>query len=250
MDILFQSFFDSLENAATIPQLHDAMSAVAAGFGLHAFAYIARPDRPGGKPLLITNYPVGWAAHYSVRGYHTCDPIVLRAWAYRDPFEWGPELARAASGLVRAFFDEAACFGIRYGYTIPIRCWRGRTASLTFATDRFRTAYRNSVRQSSQALQAITHQFHARVRENLRVYQLTPAVSLTYRQRQCIELAEQGKSFGEIAQLTGMSPHTTKFHIDNVKRKFGVRSTREATIAYAIVKQAQNAQIITDLRCA
>ena len=240
MDILFQSFLDSLENAATIPQLRDAMAAMAAGFGLHAFAYIARPDSPGARPLLITNYPPGWAAHYSIRGYHTCDPIVLRAWAYRDPFEWGPELARAASGLVRAFFDEAACFGIRYGYTIPIRCWRGRTAALTFATDRFRTAYRNSVRQSSQALQAIAHQFHAHVRENLSISHIAPDIHLTYRQRQCIELAEQGKSFGEIAQLTGMSPHTTKFHIDNVKRKLGVRSTREAAILYSLGKRSFN----------
>jgi hypothetical protein len=59
MDILFQSFLDSLENAATIPQLRDAMSAMAAGFGLPAFAYIAPPDTPGAKPVLITNYPPG-----------------------------------------------------------------------------------------------------------------------------------------------------------------------------------------------
>jgi LuxR family transcriptional activator of conjugal transfer of Ti plasmids len=240
MDVVLQAFLDRLENAVTIAQLRDAMAAMAASFGLHAFAYIGRPHIPDGKPLLITNYAEGWSTHYAVRQYHRFDPVVLRAWQYPEPFEWGQELGRTATGLVRAFFDEAACFGIRYGYTIPIRCWRGRTGALTVAADRFQAAYSRSIRESSQALQSIAHLFHAKMRENLGTRHVTKDVTLTYRQRQCIELAEQGKSFGEIAQLTSMSVHTAKFHIDNVKRKFGVRSTREATILYALAKQAQS----------
>ncbi len=175
MDVLLQTFLDRLENAATIEQLRDAMTAMAAGFGLHAFAYIARPDLPGGKPLLITNYAESWATHYSVRQYHRLDPIVLRAWQYPGSFEWGQELARATSAMVKAFFSEAACFGIRYGYTIPIRCWRGTTAALTFAGDRCRATYRNSIRESAGALHAMACEFHARVRETFpsNIYYLT-----------------------------------------------------------------------------
>lgn len=236
MDHLLKTFFDRLENAATIPQFRDAMAEMAAGFDLQAFAYIAAPVGAE-RPLLITNYAEGWAKHYFARQYQLCDPIVLRAWRYPGPFEWGPDLARSsASILVRSFFDEAACFGIRYGYTIPIRCWRGRTAALTFSTDRFRGTYRNSIRKSAYALYALALQFHASVRERFELWHSPTGVALTFRQRQCLALAEQGKSIGEIAQLIGKSPRTAKFHIDNAKAKFGVRTTREAAVAYALAR--------------
>lgn len=239
MDVLFQSFIDSLENAATVGQFSEALAAMAAGFGLHTFAYLCAAGAPNGKPLLISNYAEGWASHYFARRYFGSDPVILRAWQTREPFEWGPDFSRGASLVVRNFFDEAACFGIRYGYTIPIRCWRGRSAALTFASDRFRSPYRTAIRQNTCALQAIACQFHARVRENLGVRHVTGDIELTFRQRQCLELAEEGKSFGEIAELTGISPHTVKFHIDNVKRKFGVRTIREAAIYYTLAKRAR-----------
>jgi len=56
MDHLLKTFFDRLENAAPFSNFRDAMAAMAAGFDLPAFAYIA-----------------------FAKQYQLCAPIILRA---------------------------------------------------------------------------------------------------------------------------------------------------------------------------
>lgn len=89
-----------------------------------------------------------------------------------------------------------------------------------------------------QRLAALAYQFHARFREARELWHTTGGVVLTFRQRQCLYWAAEGKSFGEISQIVGVMPRTVKFHIDNAKMKFGVRTAREAAIAFAISRFA------------
>lgn len=58
---------------------------------------------------------------------------------------------------------------------------------------------------------------------------------LTNKERECLYLAAQDKTSREIAAILNISERTANFHIDNIRKKFMVRS-RQAAIAAAISK--------------
>jgi LuxR family transcriptional regulator, activator of conjugal transfer of Ti plasmids len=85
---------------------------------------------------LISNYPSVWTEHYVQSHYESLDPVIIRALRHSVPFEWGLDIESiAASKPQQALFDDAARFGIRYGYTVPINDNRGPVAAVPFATD-------------------------------------------------------------------------------------------------------------------
>src|SRR3546814_15128067 len=76
----------------------------------------------------------------------------------------GPErLSRQQKQLL----DEAAAFGIRCGFTIPIHDNRGVIAAVTFAVDERRPAFRRNVEARAEVLQPMALFFHAPARRNL-----------------------------------------------------------------------------------
>lgn len=227
MHRLFQDYLDELETAGSAKQLCQALARIAAGLDLPAFAYIAIPSATGRQLRLITNYADPWRRHYVDQRYETCDPIVLNSIRQPHPFGWGRDFGDG-NPFTRRFFDEASHFGICYGYTIPIHHWHGRFAALTFATDQPRATFLHTTQSHALALNVITYQFHRQVREKLEPLHIITGVHLTYRERQCLALAAQGKTFPDIGLVLGISPRTVKDYIDNAKRKFGVRSANEA----------------------
>jgi DNA-binding CsgD family transcriptional regulator len=70
--------------------------------------------------------------------------------------------------------------------------------------------------------------FHAHVRRKLLIDDLIKGVALSPRELQCLKWAAQGKSAWETGRILGISRHTVAFHLDNAKRKLGVRSTIQA----------------------
>ena len=235
---VLQGYLDNLDNAGNSDQLREAMTALASAMGLHSYAYLATPTVRAKKPRLISTYAEAWTTYYLNRRYETSDPVILRARREFEPFDWGPDLAKAGDSIdTRVFFEEAADFGIRYGFTIPIHHWRGGRAAVTFAADRRSADYRKSIRHNARALQLIAYHFHAHVLHLLEPGFLIDGVSLSLRQTQCLELAAKGKSVADIAQLLGIARATAAYHLDCAKAKFGVRTICQAAIAYAALKQ-------------
>jgi LuxR family transcriptional regulator, activator of conjugal transfer of Ti plasmids len=92
------------------------MSQAAAGLDLSCFAYLSMPDQTGGQAGLISNYPSAWTTLYLERHYERLDPVIIQALGHPEPFQWG--LGILASSKSHELFEEAARFGIRYGFTI------------------------------------------------------------------------------------------------------------------------------------
>jgi DNA-binding CsgD family transcriptional regulator len=234
---VFQGYLDNLDNAGNNDQLRDAMTVMASGVGLHSYAYLAAPTAPTRKTRLISTYAEAWTSYYLDRRYETSDPVIVRARREFEPFDWGPDLVTRACRATRDFFEEAASFGVRYGFTIPIHHWRGGQAAVTFAADRRSADYRKSIRHNARVLQLIAYHFHAPVLHLLEPGFLIGGVSLSLRQTQCLELAAKGKSVADIAQLLGITRPTAAYHLDCAKAKFGVRTICQAAIAYAALKR-------------
>ena len=122
--------------------------------------------------------------------------------------------------------EEAAAFGIRYGFTVPVHDNRGLIAAVTFAIDQRRAEFERCIDEHARVLQLMTMYFHAQRR--LACGRVIGGGSLSPREFECLGWAARGKSAWEIGSILGISRRTAAFHLDDAKAKLGVRSICQA----------------------
>ena len=242
MHRVFQRFIDLLSSAEDTAGFSEALSVTATALDLSCFAYLALPHRPQGEPRLISTYPSSWTSHYLRSNYQSIDPVIVEALQTVDPFRWGVDLpSRSSSIAEQQLFDEAAQFGIKFGFTIPIHDGRGPVAALTFASDYRSSPFDKSVTGQARVLQLMALYFHAHVRRKLNSATNVAATRLSPRELECLEWASQGKSSWEIGRILGISRHTVASYLESAKEKLGVRTVVQAAIRLAAAKtQTQN----------
>jgi LuxR family transcriptional regulator, activator of conjugal transfer of Ti plasmids len=228
MHRIFQNFIDCLSSASNSDALRDAMSQAAAELDLSCFAYLSMPDKTGGLPGLISNYPSAWTAHYLESHYERFDPVILQALSHPEPFEWGLGVGLSAPSKSQELFEEAARFGIRYGFTIPIHNNSGPVAAVTFAADERRPQFERTIGAHARVLQLMAMYFHAHAEGRIGSNRPISGVALSPREAECLEWAAQGKSAWEIGTILGISRHTVATYLDNAKTKLGVRTIVQA----------------------
>jgi DNA-binding CsgD family transcriptional regulator len=226
---VFQAFIDGLADSADEAAFKEAMSRAAAALELSCFAYLCLPQRRNDKARLISTYPTPWTTHYLNQHYERVDPVIRRVLQITDPFEWGEGISLAKlSSAQHHLFEEAASFGIRYGFTIPIHDVRGPVAAVTFASDERSQLFRRSVEGHRHVLQLMALYFHANVRRKLGSDRIVDGVSLSPREYECLEWSAAGKSAWEIGCILGITRRTVVFHLDNAKQKLRVSSLHQA----------------------
>jgi LuxR family transcriptional regulator, activator of conjugal transfer of Ti plasmids len=229
MHRIFQDFIERLANASDAENFREAMARAAEALDLSCFAYLTVPARPGGVAGLISNYPLAWTAHYLTNRYERFDPVIIRALDQPDPFSWGLGIgSMKPSGSQRELFEEAAKFGIRFGFTVPIHDNQGLTAAVTFAADERRAPFERSINEHARVLQLMAMYFHAHARRKLSSGRVIGGVTLSPREFECLEWATKGKSAWEIGQILGISRHTVATYLLNSKTKLGVRTITQA----------------------
>jgi LuxR family transcriptional activator of conjugal transfer of Ti plasmids len=228
MHRIFQNFIDCLSSASNFDALREAMSQAAEGFDLSCFAYLSMPDKTGSQATLISNYPSAWTTRYLQRHYERFDPVITQALSQPEPFEWGLGFGPSASFKSNELFEEAARFGIRHGFTVPIHNDSGPVAAVTFTADERRPKFERTVREHARALQLMAMCFHAYAQRRASSDRPIAGVSLSARETECLEWAAQGKSAWEIGAILGISRHTVATYLENAKTKLGVRTIVQA----------------------
>jgi LuxR family transcriptional regulator, activator of conjugal transfer of Ti plasmids len=228
MHHIFRNFIDSLSSAPDVNGCRDAMAGAAAALDLSCFAYLSMPRRPRSDPTLITNYPSAWTEHYLQRHYERFDPVITQAIGHPDPFEWGLGVGSLAPSKSQELFEEAARFGIRYGFTIPIHDANGPIAAVTFAADERRPQFERTISEHARVLQLMAMYFHAHAKRRIGSNRPIAGASLSPREAECLEWAAQGKSAWEIGTILGISRHTVATYLENAKAKLGVRTIVQA----------------------
>jgi LuxR family transcriptional regulator, activator of conjugal transfer of Ti plasmids len=238
MHRVFQTFIDRLAESADGAALRAAMTDAAAALDLPRFAYLSVPSRPNAEPGLISTYPSAWTTHYLQNRYERVDPVVTQARRRPEPFEWGPEVGPLRlSRPQRQLFNEAAEFGIRFGFTIPIHDVCGPIAAVTFATDARHPTICHCIKEHARVLQLMAMYFHVHARRKLGGDRVVDGVLLSPREFECLEWAARGKTAWDIGRILGISRRTAAFHLDNVKAKLGVRSICQAVARLAASKR-------------
>jgi LuxR family transcriptional regulator, activator of conjugal transfer of Ti plasmids len=241
MHRIFQTFIDSLAESTDVGALRSGMTEAALALELNCFAYLSLPDQPNTKPQHITTYPPNWTAHYLRNHYERLDPVIAEALISPEPFDWGLEIRSGRlSRSQQQLFDEAAGFGIRCGFTIPIHDGRGPIAAVTFAADEPRSvAFRRRIEEQRRVLQLMAIYFHAHARRKLTPDRVVNGVTLSPRELECLEWAAQGKTAWETARIIGISRHTVATYLDNAKAKLDVR-----TIVQAVARLTASKSIV------
>ena len=164
MHRVFQAFIDGLAAGGDADRLRRVLADAGAALDLSCFAYLSMPPRRGDAPELISNYPVEWTDHYLREHYERVDPVIVDALKTTEPFEWGRESeAKSLSKPQCALLDEAAVFGIRCGFTVPVHDSRGPVAAVTFAADGRRPTFSAALRKidtycsSSRCISMLTY---------------------------------------------------------------------------------------------
>ena len=197
------------------------------------FAYLAMPSHSKAPPQLISTYPAAWTVHYMRQRYERFDPVIVEALKSPEPFQWGHDTARNRSPAQRQLFDEAASFGIRCGFTIPIHDLHGPVAAVTFASDTSQGAFGRTIEKQSAVLQLMAIYFHAHARRKLAPDRVVDGITLSPREYECLEWAARGKTAWEISRIVGISRRTAAFHLENAKAKLGVHSIAQAVARFA-----------------
>lgn len=241
MHRVFQRFIDLLSKAEDTADFSEVLSVTAAALDLSCFAYLALPRRQNGEPRLISTYPTTWTSHYLRSNYQSIDPVITAALKTVEPFRWGVDLPSRSSIAEQRLFDDAAQFGIKVGFTIPIHDGRGPVAALTFASDQRNSPFEKSIIAQARVLQLMALYFHAHVRRKLNEDVNVAATPLSPRELECLQWASQGKSAWEIGKILGISRHTVSSYLEGAKGKLGVRTVVQAAIRLAAEKaQPQN----------
>ncbi len=236
---LTQSFVERCERSASPQELTATFQTILEQMGFRYFACCSHvnPLRPPQSAVILHNYPSEWVGSYAARDLQNSDPVFRRAEREILPFRWSaPEFRVGLTPAQKRIMEEAARAGIANGYTVPIHLpWadgplRASCSVIPESSSIEDRAYR--------AVQIMAPYLYASVsdRRNRRVSRAeAPDVNpvLTMRERQCLELAAEGKSDWDISRLLGISDHTVHKHVEAAKRRLGV-STRIQAIVWAV----------------
>ena len=228
-----QNWLDQLTDLAALrgdeKVLKDALARFVqrAGFSGYAYLYF----RPGHLTAL-SNYPPEWSSIYFQQKFFAIDPIVNRAKSTKSVFTWsGDEERRNLPAIERAFFDNAADFGIRSGVTIPVKTANGSTTMFTLASDKAKIELQRDIDPVAAA--ATVGQLHTR----MSMLPLTPVAQhpawLDPKEAAYLKWIAVGKTMEEAADLEGVKYNSVKSKLEEARKRFQIH-TMPHLVALAI----------------
>ena len=228
-----QAFMEQHGCGATLPELKKAFEQGLHELGFRYFVCGSHVDPlgPRAAALVFLNYPSDWVREFSVAGRYRLDPVFRYAEERLLPFFWDDAQFRAAlTGQQHEILSAAERFGICHGYTVPLHPPGVPMASCSVVPDSA-----SIDRGAYQAVMTLAYfMFDAMLTAATAVeYGRTGAMQLSERERQCLELAAQGKDDWSIGSLLRISERTAHNHIERAKRRLGV-CTRVQVIVHAL----------------
>lgn len=183
-----------------------------------------RPFRP--TDILMSTRPKDWLATYLAEGHMAFDPVLEAANRTDCAFAWSDVVdRRRLDPAARRVMGLAAKHGMREGFVIPIRGPRQATGLVSLAGPRRRFSDADRA-----ALVLVGTYVHQRLLA-LSQQGATSSVTLTKREVEIARWIAEGKSDWQIGQILSISAKTVNYHVENIKRKFGVASRVQAVLA-------------------
>ncbi|MGV1964152.1 autoinducer-binding transcriptional regulator TraR [Agrobacterium sp. 22-222-1] len=189
-----------------------------AGFGGYAYLHI----QPG-HSLAVSNYHPEWRSIYFEQKLAAVDPVVKRAKSVKQAFAWGYDLdGKRLSKAERAFYANAADFGIRSGITIPVKAANGSMSMFTLASERPVLDLDRDI--DAVAAAAAVGQLHAR----MSLLPLTPTIQypawLDAKEAAYLKWIAVGKTMEEAAELEGVKYNSVKSKLYETRKRLEIHT--------------------------
>ena len=193
-----------------------------------SFAHVSHKGRGFG----FYGVPPAWHQRYLDARHYTHDPVFQHALAGKPRITWRECRRRAAaegsSKQALDIFDEAADFGLKDGFIMPVHGIADLPGCVTYGGDDV---------DLSEEMQTSLYLVGAYAFEGLRRlvegFQPVPPI-LTRQELRVLRWSAEGKSATDIAKIIGISAHTVRAHHNKIKTKYGVFTMIQACVIAAM----------------
>lgn len=184
------------------------------------------------RTYVWTNLPPEWISRYDAMAYLEVDPRATEAINSATPITWDRDRF-AGTAKVRAFFDDAARFGIRSGVALGLRDQQRARAGFWLSSSRPRVdpAFHANCEERLAEILLLAHYVHAILTVNVVDRVATPPTAglpLSAREVECLRLAAKGLGSPHIASELGISERTVHFHFGNLLAKLNAKNRQQA----------------------
>ncbi|MFU9137632.1 helix-turn-helix transcriptional regulator [Erwinia tasmaniensis] len=205
--------------------------------GSPEYAYTVVSKKNPSNLLIISSYPDEWVNLYRTNNLQHTDPVILTAFRRTSPFAWDENITLMSDLKFTKIFSLSKQYNILNGFTFVLHDHFNNLALLSIIIDRNVQDHLEGLLSTDRA----TMQMHL-IEINEQMYRLVHSVSsgrghadasnnkaiFTTRENEVLYWASMGKTYAEIATITGISVRTVKFHMGNVVSKLGVSNARQA----------------------
>jgi LuxR family transcriptional regulator, quorum-sensing system regulator BjaR1 len=228
------NFIANVQRAQTPSAICDAVLQAIKQYGFENILAGTIP-RPGANKsqqeshVILHHWPAEWWERYFSNGYLFVDPAIRRVMSDISPFLWS-ELSPTCRDDPMAIrvMKEAADFGLRNGFTVPLITLEGDTVGFSIAGGNLDIPPYARGMLSLLATYALGSAFklHHSKREQERI-------RITKRERDILQWAATGKTEWEIGEILGISEHAVDKFFRNIRHKLNA-TNRTHAIAEAI----------------
>lgn len=176
--------------------------------------------------FFFVNWPADWVELYDNSGWFGIDPLPIEARRRVAPFLLSELTEIKFTPAQSAFMKAALAYGWREGLAVPIHGPGSLQGLVTMVTRREAFSLTRADRAVLEAMSRAVWE-RCRTAEGFGTFDPAPA-KLSPREIECLQWAAAGKSDSDIATLIGISPATAHFHIEQAKKRLGVRTRVEA----------------------
>lgn len=219
-DERFDKALASVEGAADVPGLQQAILGLLAPYGLrHAVYHALRIPQAGvSQKVIAFTYPDDWVSYYVSRRLFTIDPVVRAGERSILPVDWCT--LDKSPQPVRRLFDEAAEAGLgKQGLTIPIRGPHGDHAIFTVTSDAPDADWQATKNAYVRDMQLLGAYIHARVVHLHLPEGSVTAPALSRREVEVLRWAAAGKTIDETATILSLSSSAIRTYLDSARHK-------------------------------
>jgi DNA-binding CsgD family transcriptional regulator len=176
--------------------------------------------------FFFVTWPKDWIEFYESNGFVEHDLVPVEARRRIGPF-WFNDVVRhyKLSSKQKELWDAGVAYGWTDVFAVPIHGPGSMQGLVTMAT--------RELLAPTPADCAVPEMMARAVWERCRAsegFGMFPAdrVQLSAREIECLQWAAAGKSDADIAVLVGIQPATAHFHIEQAKKRLGVKTRVEA----------------------
>ncbi|WP_176086775.1 LuxR family transcriptional regulator [Martelella sp. HB161492] len=182
---------------------------------------------------MLTVYPEDWMKYYRERDCHEVDPVFQLIISRPGAFFWShaieklslmPRFQGKADASWARLMKEAAEAGLHDGISVSIVNASGEIAGFGISRPQAEDDHNINALADIFLLSSMFYDSY------LGSYRSGQAPHLTQREKDVLSWSAAGKTDWEIAEITGISTATVRFHWNNIFKKMGSNNKMAATV--------------------